>query len=267
LCKPIKKNMGYTKIIIVFIAVIFSTSCTVIKPGEVGVKQKLGNLSEDYKTQGAMWFNPLVARVIVTNVQIRDIELSLSLPSKEGLSVEAQISILHRIDEKSVPKVIRDIGLRYENIIANVFRSAAADVCAQYFAKDMHSGMRSDIEKAILEDMSSTLNSQGIIIEAVLMKSIRLPLGLANSIESRLQAEQDAMRMEFVLKQEKLEAERKIIQATGEKDAQKILSEGLTAQIIQIRSIEAFLELAKSPNTKIIITDGKTPYLINQPGN
>jgi prohibitin 1 len=106
--------MGYTKIIIVFIAVIFSTSCTVIKPGEVGVKQKLGNLSEDYKTQGAMWFNPLVARVIVTNVQIRDIELSLSLPSKEGLSVEAQISILHRIDEKSVPKVIRDIGLRYE---------------------------------------------------------------------------------------------------------------------------------------------------------
>ncbi|MFT5878184.1 MAG: prohibitin 1, partial [Dokdonia sp.] len=150
----------------------------------------------------------------------------------------------------------------YENIIANVFRSAAADVCAQYFAKDMHSGMRAEIEKAILENMSGTLNAQGILIEAVLLKSIQLPLGLASSIESKLQAEQDAMRMEFILKQEKLEAQRKIIEATGAKDAQKILSEGLTEQIIQIRSIEAFLELAKSPNAKVIITDGKTPYLV-----
>lgn len=68
--------------------------------------------------------------------------------------------------------------------------------------------------------------------------------------------------MEFILKQERLEAERKIIEATGSKDAQKIISEGLTEQIIQIRGIEAFLELAKSPNAKVIITDGKTPYLV-----
>tara|TARA_B100000795_G_scaffold5787_1_gene4276 strand:- start:3778 stop:4341 length:564 start_codon:yes stop_codon:yes gene_type:complete len=187
----------------------------------------------------------------------------LNLPSKEGLSVEAQISILYRIDQKSVPKVIRNIGSGYENIISNIFRSAAADVCAQYFAKDMHSGMRAKIEKAILDKMSETLNPQGILVEAVLMKSIKLPNGLANSIESKLQAEKNAMRMEFILKQEKLEAQQKIIEATGSKDAQKIISEGLTEQIIQIRSIEAFLELAKSSNTKIIITDGKTPYLVD----
>ena len=193
----------------------------------------------------------------------QNVELSLNLPSKEGLSVEAQISILYRIDQKSVPKVIRNIGSGYENIISNVFRSAAADVCAQYFAKDMHSGMRAKIEKAILDKMSETLNPQGILVEAVLMKSIKLPNELANSIESKLQAEKNAMRMEFILKQEKLEAQQKIIEATGSKDAQKIISEGLTEQIIQIRSIEAFLELAKSSNTKIIITDGKTPYLVD----
>jgi regulator of protease activity HflC (stomatin/prohibitin superfamily) len=84
------------------------------------------------------------------------------------------------------------------------------------------------------------------------------------SIEQKLQAEQDAMRMEFILQQEKLEAERKIIEATGTKDAQKILSEGLTPEILQIRSIEAFIELAKSANSKVIITDGKLPYLINE---
>jgi regulator of protease activity HflC (stomatin/prohibitin superfamily) len=126
----------------------------------------------------------------------------------------------------------------------------------------MHSGMRADIEKAIQLKMTETLEAQGIIVESVLMKSIQLPPGLASSIEQKLQAEQDAMRMEFVLQQAKLEAERNIIQAKGTRDAQIILSEGLTNQIIQIRSIEAFTELSKSPNAKIIITDGKAPFLI-----
>jgi regulator of protease activity HflC (stomatin/prohibitin superfamily) len=158
--------------------------------------------------------------------------------------------------------VIKNIGLGYENIISNVFRSASADVCSKYFAKDMHSGMRAEIEEAIKIKMGENLTDKGILVEAVLMKSIQLPAGLASSIEQKLQAEQDAMRMVFILQQEKLEAERKIIEATGVKDAQKILSEGLTDQIIKIRSIEAFIELSKSNNAKIIVTDGKVPYLI-----
>jgi regulator of protease activity HflC (stomatin/prohibitin superfamily) len=95
-----------------------------------------------------------------------------------------------------------------------------------------------------------------------LLKSIQLPDGLAKSIERKLQAEQEAMRMEFVLQQEKLEADRVIIQAKGTRDAQKILAEGLSQEIIKLRSIEAFLELAKSNNSKIIITDGKAPFLV-----
>jgi regulator of protease activity HflC (stomatin/prohibitin superfamily) len=240
----------------------FFTSCVIIRPGEVGVKQTLGKLSDKTYNQGAVWFNPLVTKVVKTNVQINDIELALSLPSKEGLSVMAQISILYRIDQSSVPKVIRSLGLGYESIISNVFRSASADVCSKYFAKDMHSGMRAEIENAIKEKMDETLQEQGIVVSAVLMKSIQLPSGLASSIEQKLQAEQDAMRMVFILQQEKLEAERKIIEATGTRDAQKILSEGLTDNIIKIRSIEAFIELSKSVNSKVIVTDGKVPYLI-----
>jgi regulator of protease activity HflC (stomatin/prohibitin superfamily) len=127
----------------------------------------------------------------------------------------------------------------------------------------MHSGMRAEIEKSISKKMAETLSGQGIVIESVLMKSIQLPEGLARSIEQKLQAEQDAMRMEFVLQQERLEADRKVIEAKGTRDAQKILSEGLTEQIIKIRSIEAFEELSKSANSKILITDGKTPMLID----
>jgi regulator of protease activity HflC (stomatin/prohibitin superfamily) len=169
---------------------------------------------------------------------------------------------LYQIDEKKVTNVIKNLGSGYEQIISNVFRSASADVCSKYFAKDMHSGMRAEIESSIQEKMSEILTEQGIIVKGVLMKSIQLPSGLANSIEQKLQAEQDAMRMEFILQQEKLEAERKIIEATGTKDAQKILSEGLTDNIIKLRSIEAFIELSKSNNSKVIITDGKVPMLV-----
>lgn len=244
-------------------AFLLLSSCAIVRPGEVGVKQRLGNLSDEVTLQGPVFYNVFTSKIIRTSVQTNDLLLSLSLPSKEGLSVESDISILYRLEQNKVPNIIRTYGTNYENIISNVFRSASADVCAQYFAKDMHSGMRANIEMAIQEKMSTILSSQGIIIESVLMKSIKLPLGLAKSIEFKLQAEQDAMRMEFVLQQEKLEADRVIIKAKGERDAQKILAEGLTPEIIKLKSIEAFNELSKSANSKTIITDGKAPFLID----
>jgi regulator of protease activity HflC (stomatin/prohibitin superfamily) len=238
-------------------------SCAVVRPGEVGIRQKLGKLSDKIHTQGPVFFNPFTSKVVKTDIQTNDLELALNLPSKEGLSVNAQISILYRLEKNKVPDIIRTYGLDYEGIISNVFRSASADVCSRFFAKDMHSGMRATIEKEIKVQMENILREQGIIIESVLMKSIQLPDGLSRSIERKLQAEQEAMRMEFVLQQEKLEAERIIIQAEGTRDAQKILSQGLSEQILKLRSIEAFMELSKSPNSKIIITDGKTPFLIS----
>ena len=247
-----------------FIALIalLVTGCAVIRPGEVGVKQKLGRLSEKTTTNGTVWYNPLTSRVIRVSTQTENLELTLSLPSKEGLSITSQISILYFVDEKKVTDIVRDLGLNFESIIANIFRSASADVCSKYFAKDMHSGMRADIEEAISVRMNEILRDRGIIIDAVLLKSIQLPAGLARSIEQKLQAEQDAMRMQFVLQQEELEAQRKIIEAEGTRDAQVILAEGLSNEILQLKSIEAFIKLAQSQNAKVIITDGKTPYLI-----
>lgn len=249
-------------VFLISLCAVALSSCSIVRPGEIGVKQRLGKLSREIHGPGPVWFNPIVSKVVIASTQINDIELSLSLPSKEGLSIGAQISILYKLEEKSVPKIITNLGFRYEEIISNVFRSASADVCSKYFAKDMHSGMRAEIEEAIKETMTATLADLGITINSVLMKSIQLPAGLASSIEQKLQAEQNAMRMEFILKQETLEAERKIIEATGTKNAQMILSEGLTDNIIKLRSIEAFMELSKSPNSKTIITNGKVPFLV-----
>jgi regulator of protease activity HflC (stomatin/prohibitin superfamily) len=110
--------------------------------------------------------------------------------------------------------------------------------------------------------MTEVLGERGFIIEEVLMKSIELPRELSAAIERKLQAEQESMSMDFILEIERKEADRRRIEAEGNRDAQKILSEGLNDAIIQLRSIEAFKELSKSPNAKVIITDGKTPLLI-----
>lgn len=252
------------KILVLFVMVSFLLSnCTVIRPGQVAVKQRLGKLNETVYGEGIVGFNPFITKIIIATTQTNNLKLVLNLPSKEGLSVTSEISILHRIKKDSISHIIRTYGANYESIVSSVFRSASSDVCAKYFAKDMHSGMRSNIELSIKNKMDELLNGSGIIIESVLMKSIKLPPGLANSIEQKLQAEQDAMRMQFILQQEKLEADRKIIEATGTRDAQKILAEGLTPEIIKLKSIEAFRELAKSPNSKVIVTDGKAPLLID----
>ncbi len=250
-------------IILAVLGMIFS-SCAVIRPGDVGIKQKLGKLDDEVKHKGVIWYNPFVSQVIRVSVRTSNLELTLNLPSKEGLSINSQISILYKLSPNDVPKVITNLGLSYETIIANVFRSASADVCSQHFAKDLHSGMRAEIEAEIMTKMNATLQPQGIQIDAVLMKSIQLPPGLSAAIEQKLQSEQEVMRMEFILKQAKLEADRKVIEAKGVSDAQKIISEGLTDEIIKIRTIEAFNELSKSPNSKIIITDGNAPLLIGQ---
>ena len=257
--------MRIIKITTGIIALSFLGSCTIIRPGEVGVKQKIGKLSENIIDEGAHSYNPFTTRIIKTPVRTENLEIGLNLPSKEGLNVAAEISILYRIEKNKVPHLIETVGLQYENIIRNVFRSASADVCAQFLAKDMHSGKRSEIEDQIKTSMDKNLSENGIIVEAVLMKSIKLPQGLYNSIEDRLEAEQDALRMQFILEQEKLEAQRKIIQAEGERDAQLILAEGLSEEILKLRSIEAFLKLAESNGSKLIITDGGEIPFITSP--
>ena len=127
----------------------------------------------------------------------------------------------------------------------------------------MHSGKRGQIEKEIQAHMVKILEKRGFVIEAVLLKSIRLPKGLYSAIEAKLQAEQQAQQMTFVLQREEKEAERKTIEAKGIRDAQLIIQEGINEKSIQWQSLEVLKEIATSPNAKLIITDGKTPVLIN----
>ncbi len=255
-----------TILIAVLSSIVFFSGCVIIKPGEVGVRRTLGKLQPKVMEQGAHGVNPFATKVIRTPIRTVNLEMSLNLPSKEGLNINSEISILYKIEKESVPTLIENIGGNYEPIIRSVFRSSSADVCAQYMAKDMHSGKRADIEAEIAITMNKILEPQGIFIEAVLLKTIQLPPGLYSSIESRLEAEQQAMRMQYVIDQERREAERKVIEATGERDAQMIRSEGLTKEILELRRIEALQRLAESQNSKIVFVGGsedKAPMVID----
>lgn len=240
------------------------SSCATINPGEVGVKVKRGVMNDKVYDPGRVRVG-VNSRVIRVPIRTVNKEVKLDLPSKEGLNVKAEISILYHIEKDMVPEIISEIGTDYENVvILSVFRSASADICAQFYAKDMHSGKRSVIEKEILYHMDSLLNDRGFVIEAVLLKSISLPPGLYAAIEDKLEAEQEAQRMEFVLQREQLEAQRKKIEAQGTADAQKILSEGMSEMAIKWRSLEVLDNLATSPNSKVIITDGRTPLIMEE---
>ncbi|WP_430895405.1 MULTISPECIES: SPFH domain-containing protein [unclassified Paraflavitalea] len=281
-------------------------SCTVVRQGEVGVKRRLGKIDPEYVQQGAAGYNLFTTKIIRVPTRTVNIEVKPDLPSKEGLTIRCEISILYRLKPEAAPKIVQNIGLNYESeVILPVFRSAAADVTAKFLAKDMHSGERAQIEQAIRKQMSEILEPKGFMIDNVLMKSIRLPEGLARTIEEKLQAEQDAQRMEFVKEREKRDAERRIIEAEGKKEIARIQAEGeqnaaiiqaqakkrileieaegkanamrieadatrrandtinktLTPSILKLRQIEAFRALSNSSNSKLILTDGKTPFL------
>jgi regulator of protease activity HflC (stomatin/prohibitin superfamily) len=240
------------------------TGCAIVRPGEVGVKQRLGKLDTTIQEPGPVLINPFVTRVVMVPTRTMNLEVELSLPSKEGLNVNSVISILYKIDRNQAPDVIRNVGSNYEDVlILSVFRSAASDVCAKFYAKDMHSGNRSVIEQQIQDSMDAVLKEYGFEVEAVLLKSISLPQGLYRAIEDKLEAEQNAQRMDFVIQQTQKEAEQKKIEAAGIRDANLILSEGITPSILQWRNLEVMSEFAESPNGKIIFTNGDVPTMLS----
>ncbi|MFT4736092.1 MAG: prohibitin 1 [Cyclobacteriaceae bacterium] len=243
-------------------------SCAVIRQGEVGVKRTLGKLKPITIQAGPKLYNPFMSTIIKLPVRTVNIEIASNLPSKEGLNVQSVISILYHIEQEKAASILEEIGTQYEEVvIVSVFRSASADVCSRFFAKDMHTAKRAEIESEIQKRMADLLLDRGFIIEAVLLKTIQLPAGLSRAVEEKLEAEQDAQRMEFLLQRERLEAQRKTVEAQGVRDAQIILQQGISPEIIKWQSIEAFKQLSTSPNAKIIITNGKAPFLIEADGN
>lgn len=288
------------------LVLLLGSSCAVVRPDQVGVKQTIGRLSDEVKHPGPVAINPFTTRLIRIPVQTRNLSIFEDLPSREGLTIRSESSILYSIRAVEAPRLIRETGLFYEqDLILPVYRSAAADICSQYDAKDMHSARRGEIERAIQDRMIEVLDPKGIVVESVLLKNIRLPERISESIERKLESEQEALRLAFVAEQQRREMDRQIIQEEGQKEMARIKAEGerdavllaagaaaeaavlraeaearaieieaeavqkrnemlnntLSKNILDMKRIEAFQSIGESPNSKVLMLDGKSSVI------
>lgn len=225
----------------------------VIPAGHVGVIDLFGVVRGESLKSGIHIVNPL-ARVIPMSIKTQEIKEQMEVPSKEGLAMQLEVSALFHLDPEKAPEVYRTVGTSYVEILLEPqFRSVARGVTASYEAKALYTSEREHLAGLLAEELRKLVEPRGITVENTPLRKVGLPSGLSASIEQKLSAEQESQRMEFVLMKERQEADRKRIEAQGVADFQKIVSQGISEQLLKWKGIEATMEIARSQNAKVVV--------------
>jgi prohibitin 1 len=236
---------------VALIIALSSTSC--VRTGHVGVVSIFGRVTGRTLSEGIHIVNP-AASITELSIKTQEIKEKAAVPSKEGLIMGLEASVLYHLDPTRAATVYQQIGPTYaEILLVPTFRSAIRAITAGNTAASLYSDGREGIAQQILEDVRRQVAPRGIIVENVLLRDLQLPETLKHAIEAKQQAQQEAQRMEYVLQREKQEAERKRVEAGGIKDFQDIVSQGISDKLLEWKGIEATMELVKSQNAKVII--------------
>jgi regulator of protease activity HflC (stomatin/prohibitin superfamily) len=228
-------------------------STTSIPTGNVGVLTLFGRVTGETLTEGIHLINPLKS-VQKLSVQTQSVKESANVPSNEGLILALDTSLLFRLDKSKAAYVFQTVGANYaEKIVEPTLRAAIRASTSAHSANALYTNARELVQQQIQDELTMQLNPRGVIVENVLLRDVQLPAMLKSSIEAKQQAEQDALRMSFILQKEKQEAERKRIEAQGIADFQKIVAQGISAQLLEWKGIEATEKLATSTNSKVVI--------------
>ena len=235
------KHIIWIALLIIFALWLFFASIVIVDAGETGVYSLFGKVKDGELHSG---FHLVIPLAKVTKMSIRTEEYTMSITkgegkkysadaitalTKEGLSVDLDMTVLYHLGEGKASDIYKKVGLTYdEKIIRPSIRTAIRDIIAQYEAKDIYSEKRQEAADQIQEKLAQDIGERGIIIEEVLLRNVVLPANLANAIQEKLQAEQEAEKYDFILEREKKEKQRKVIEAEGQRDAQKIINESLT---------------------------------------
>jgi len=256
-------------LVVVFLGILTS-GIKIIEPGKVGVQVLFGKVQDQVLESGLHFINPLV-EVTVFSIQTENYTMSakdsegaiqgddaIRVLSSDGLEVTIDLSVLYKISPSKAPFLLQNIGEKYEDkIVRPVTRTAIRDNAVNYQAVDLYSTKRQEFQAKINQTITANFAKNGLELQQILVRNISLPASVKASIESKINAEQDAQKMQFVLQKERQEADRKRVEAQGIADYQKILSTGLSDKQLQYETIKAQKEIALSPNTKIIIMGGK----------
>ena len=244
---------GLIIVIAIIVVVLIGNPITVIPAGHVGVKDFFGNVSPNALMPGVRFVFPFT-RVVKMSMKTQEVKETAEVPSKEGLVMDLEGSLLFRLDPAKAAQMYRTVGPNYQEIaVAPQIRSAIREVTATYEAKVLYSAERDKIAKETGELFRKMSEGRGIITEAVLLRKIGLPAVVANAIQEKLRREQEAEQMKFVLQKEQQEAERKRVEAQGIADFQRIVAAGISQQLLEWKGIEATEKLALSQNSKVVV--------------
>ena len=239
--------------IAIVVVVLIGNPVTVVPAGHVGVKDFFGSVSSSVLLPGVRLVFPFT-RVVKMSVKTQEVKETAEVPSKEGLTMDLEGSLLFRLDPTRAAEVYKTIGPEYQEIAVHPqIRSAIREVTASYEAKALYSAERDKIASETLQLFRKMTEGRGIIADAVLLRKIGLPAVVANAIQEKLKREQEAEQMKFVLQKEQQEAERKRIEAQGVADFQRIVASGISQQLLEWKGIEATEKLALSPNAKVVV--------------
>jgi prohibitin 1 len=246
------KRLLQLAILVVAIIVVMA-STTSIPTGNVGVLTLFGRVTGETLPEGIHLVNPLKS-VQKLSVQTQSVKESANVPSNEGLILALDTSLLFRLDKDKAAFVFQTVGDNYaEKIVEPTLRAAIRASTSAHSANALYTNARELVQQQIQDELRAQLAPRGVIVENVLLRDVQLPAMLKGSIEAKQQAEQDALRMSFILQKEKQEAERKRIEAQGIADFQKIVATGISPQLLEWKGIEATEKLAASANAKIVI--------------
>jgi regulator of protease activity HflC (stomatin/prohibitin superfamily) len=262
------RNAVYLRIAGVIIVLIgFISSCIVqIGTGEVGVQVLFGSVQNTTLSSGLHIINPLIdvqhldiktqnyTMSAVHNEGAKEGDDAIRVLTSDGLEVVMDMTVLYKVVASEAPDILRSTGIDYtDKIVRPLTRTMIRDNAVYYDAVSLYSTKRDVFQNRIFKSIESDFKKRGLLLEQLLIRNITLPQAVRTSIEQKISAEQDAQKMQFVLQKERQEAERKRVEAQGISDYQRIISESLTDRQLQYESIKAQLEVAKSPNAKVII--------------
>jgi regulator of protease activity HflC (stomatin/prohibitin superfamily) len=263
--------------LLVALAGLSSASFVQIDAGEVGVQTLYGKVQTDVLNSGLHFINPLM-EVHKMDIKTQNYTMSsvrdegakegddaIRVLSSDGLEVVIDLTVLYRVLPTEAPNILREIGLDYtDKIVRPLARTRIRDNAVYYDAVSLYSTKRDEFQRRIFESIAGEFLKRGLVLEQLLIRNIQLPQAVKTSIEQKMTAEQDAQKMQYVLQKEQQEAQRKRVEAQGIADYQRIISESLTDRQLQYEFIKAQLEIAKSPNAKVIILGkSSTPVMLD----
>jgi len=264
--------------ILLIVVGLLTSSIRQIDAGQVGVISLFGNVSDRTLNSGLNFVNP-VANVTEFDIKTQNYTMSatndegqksgddaIRVLTSDGLEVVIDLTVLYRVVPNDAPKIYREIGPDYmDKIVRPITRTRIRDNAVYYEAVALYSTRRDEFQDRIYKTIETDFRKRGLMLEQLLIRNIDLPTSVKKTIESKINAEQDAQKMQFVLQKERQEAERKRVEAQGIADYQKILATGLTDKQLQYEQIKAQRELAASQNAKIVIMGGRgsVPLILN----